>query len=454
MDLLEYQAKELFREIGIPTLPSQTIADPRQIKQLQIPYPVVLKSQVRAGGRGKAGGVSFVANTIDAIAAARTIFQLSILGEYPEVLLAEAHYNTKQEFFLAIVLDYELKRPVLLGSAQGGMNVESLLANLQQVVVDDDFSLFYARHLITKMGLSGGLIQSVSQIVEKMYRLFVAKDLDLIEINPLGVNTQGELMALDGKITVNDSALFRHQAIANFNSSQKLPSQRPSSPSRLDIRDTSPVSVHWLDWHNAKGQIAIVCNSFDLALLTWDLICQRKQPPACAVTIGNYSLNEPTAISSYGEQLEQILTQLISMPTIKVILLNIWDTEAIGREIIHKVLDYAAIALPQQLESQSKVQIASRQNSASKSPQPGTKFVLRLLNRELKSNGQFPSGLVSKATTTKSTDLAGYTQDKNGFIYQPNEDSTAYNQNLHESIYITNSLPDAISQAVNLVKVR
>ena len=96
MDLLEYQAKELFREIGIPTLPSQTIKDPRQIKQLQIPYPVVLKSQVRAGGRGKAGGVRFVSNTIDAIAATRTIFQLSILGEYPEVVLAEAHYNTKK----------------------------------------------------------------------------------------------------------------------------------------------------------------------------------------------------------------------------------------------------------------------------------------------------------------------------------------------------------------------
>lgn len=99
MDLLEYQAKELFRRVGIPTLPSQTIAEPRQIKQLRIPYPVVLKSQVRAGGRGKAGGVRFVANTIDAIAAARSIFNLSILREYPEVILAEAHYNAEREFF-------------------------------------------------------------------------------------------------------------------------------------------------------------------------------------------------------------------------------------------------------------------------------------------------------------------------------------------------------------------
>ena len=454
MDLLEYQAKELFREIGIPTLPSQTIDDPRQIKQLQIPYPVVLKSQVRSGGRGKAGGVRFASNTIDAIAAPRTIFKLSILGEYPEVILAEAHYNSQQEIFLAIVLDYELKSPVLLGSAYGGMNVESLLANLQQVVVDDDFSLFYARRLTTQMGLSGGLIESVSQIIEKMYRLFVAKDLDLIEINPLGVNTQGELMALDGKITVNDSALSRHPEIAAFNFSQKSPSTSPSSLSQANVKNTSQVSVNWLNWQNDRGKIAIVCNSFDLALLTWDLICQRKKHPACAVTIVNHSLNQPTAISSYGDRLEQILSKLISMPNIRVILLNIWETEAISREIIRKVMERAATALPQQLESKSKVQIASNQALASKSFSSGVKFVLRLLNQEFIANAEFRSGLTSEVTTTKLANLAGYTQDSNGFIYQPNEELTQDNQNLAESIYITDSLPEAISQAINFVNVK
>ena len=158
MELLEYQAKELFKMVGIPILPSQTIKDSRKIKQLQIPYPVVLKSQVRSGGRGKAGGVRFAANTIDAIAAARIIFNLSILNEYPEFILAEAHYNAEREFLLAIVLDYDLQRPVLLGSALGGMNVDSLLANLQQVVVESEFSLFYARRLVANMGLSGQLI--------------------------------------------------------------------------------------------------------------------------------------------------------------------------------------------------------------------------------------------------------------------------------------------------------
>ncbi len=120
MDLLEYQAKEIFAQVGIPILPSQPIHEPGGLKRLNIPYPIVLKSQVRTGGRGKAGGVRFVANTIDAIAAAHAIFHLPIAGEYPEVILAEARYNPQQEIFLAILLDYHLQRPVLLGASQGG----------------------------------------------------------------------------------------------------------------------------------------------------------------------------------------------------------------------------------------------------------------------------------------------------------------------------------------------
>ena len=108
MDLLEYQAKELFQKVGIPILPSQTIHDIGELKRLHIPYQVVLKSQVRAGGRGKVGGIRFVENTIDGIAAASAIFNLPISNEYPEVILAEAHYDSQSEFFLAIVLDYQL----------------------------------------------------------------------------------------------------------------------------------------------------------------------------------------------------------------------------------------------------------------------------------------------------------------------------------------------------------
>lgn len=132
------------------------------------------------------------------------------MGEYPQVLLAESKYDAVQEFYLAVVLDRSVRRPLLLGSQQGGIYVEAALEQIQQVVVDQDFSPFYARKLAVKMGLQGQLIQAVSAIVEKMYDLFIQKDLDLVEINPLGIRASGEVMALDGKITVNDNALVRH----------------------------------------------------------------------------------------------------------------------------------------------------------------------------------------------------------------------------------------------------
>ncbi|NET51243.1 MAG: hypothetical protein F6K09_21720 [Merismopedia sp. SIO2A8] len=169
MDLLEYQAKELFREIGIPVLPSQCIGDPTDIKRLQIRYPVVLKSQVPAGGRGRAGGIRFVENTIDAIAAARAVFNLPILGQYPQVLLAESRYDADQEFYLALLLDYELRHPVLLGSVEGGLNSVLAREQMQKVIIEQEFSPFYARRLAVKMGLQGKLIDSVPSAANKRF---------------------------------------------------------------------------------------------------------------------------------------------------------------------------------------------------------------------------------------------------------------------------------------------
>jgi succinyl-CoA synthetase beta subunit len=366
MDLLEYQAKQLFREVGIPVLSSQTIEEPRQLKQLQIPYPIVLKSQVRAGGRGRAGGIRFVENTIDAIAAARKIFNLPIVGEYPQVLLAEARYDAQKEFFLAVVLDYELKLPVLLGSSQGGMDVEALLQSLHKVVIKEEFSPFYARRLAIEMGLEGELIQSTSAIIEKMYYLFLDSDLDLIEINPLGVSAKGEVMALDGKITMNDYALTRHPDLntltrslypsredksslafvkgGTINISNRLATDEIIFPEHESIVKTKPQK---LDWGDEKGKIGIICNSFDLALATWDLIYQEKGKPACLYLIEEEE-NETLLDSTYlVEQLETALSEIIELEKVKTILLNILVTPAIGTIVAEAI---ANVLQPANLE--------------------------------------------------------------------------------------------------------
>ncbi|ELS04474.1 succinyl-CoA synthetase, beta subunit [Xenococcus sp. PCC 7305] len=394
MDLLEYQAKKLFRQVGIPILPSQTIKDPRQIKQLQIPYPVVLKSQVRAGGRGKAGGVKFVENTIDAIAAARNIFNLAILGEYPDVILAEARYDAHRELFLAIALDYQLKRPVLLGSSSGGMDVKLLLSNLQQVVIETEFSLFYARRLASRMNLSGNLLLSVSKIIEKMYSLFQSKDLALVEINPLGVNSQGQLMALDGKMTINDNALSRHPEIVTLsksvtvepNKQLRSPATSPSGRANNDDKNTSKIQC--LDWQNPQGKIAILTNDVELAILGWDLISQAKKKPAFGIVF-DYALqndNEETQI--FCGELKGILNQLQSFENIDTVLINFWLPEYSNKAIAKTIFDYYHSInhseMPISLEDGTAKKDQNKDVISTAPELPLVKFVVRLLDEDIR----------------------------------------------------------------------
>lgn len=313
MDLLEYQAKELFRQMGIPILPAQRIYQPKDLKDLKIPYPVVLKSQVYTGGRGKAGGIKFVENTIDAVAAAQTIFHLPIMGSRPDVLLAEARYEAEREFYLAVVLDSSTRRPVLLGSQFGGIEVDTKLDQMQLIVVDQEFSPFYARRLALKMGLEGKLIRSVTAIVEKMYALFVQRDLDLIEINPLAIDSNGNVMALDGKVTVNDAALKRHPILTEF------VTQMPQRNGRnLTLIQDSPR----LNLVELEGDIGLLCNGAGLTMATLDLIRQANGKPASYVDLGGDYHNNylPVAMQEYLEQGLELMTQNRG---VKVVLVNI-----------------------------------------------------------------------------------------------------------------------------------
>lgn len=307
MNLLEYQAKELFRQMGIPVLPSQRIDRPTDLKGLRIPFPVVLKSQVYIGERGKLGGIRFVENTIDAIAAAQAIFHLPIMGKYPKVLLAEAKYNPDREFYLAITLDGSSRRPLLLGSQSGGIEVEANLNHMQQVVVDQEFSPFYARRLALKMGLKGKLVCSVSAIVEKMYQLFAEQDLDLIEINPLAVSPDEELMALDGKVIVNDAALGRHPDLA------ALVATIPDPTSAL----ASEVSLV-----EREGNIGVLCSGAGLTMTTLDLLHKAKGKPASFVDLGG-DYRHCCSPSALQERLKQGLDLITQEKGVKVVLVNV-----------------------------------------------------------------------------------------------------------------------------------
>jgi succinyl-CoA synthetase beta subunit len=356
MELLEYQAKELFRQMEIPVLPSQRIDQPRDLKQLKIPYPVVLKSQVYTGGRGKAGGIRFVSNTIDAMAAAQSIFHLPIMGNYPSVLLAEAKYEADREFYLSVVLDTSTRRPLLLGSQAGGEAVESKLSDVQQVIVDQEFSPFYARRLAVQMGLKGELILAVSQIVEKMYTLFSQKDLDLVEINPLAVSTSGKLMALDGKVAVNDAALGRHPDLVEL--SPRF--AKPALSARRSINAPPPYSAtshaatgnghsmngapisepiaSALKLVQLDGNIGVICNGAGLAMATLDLIYAAKGKPMGFVDLGGeqHYGRSPEALR---DRIKQSLHLLRQRPELKVVLINILSGVMSGISVAEAIAD-------------------------------------------------------------------------------------------------------------------
>ncbi|MDZ8026873.1 MAG: succinate--CoA ligase subunit beta [Nostoc sp. ChiQUE01a] len=311
MDLLEYQVKEWFGKIGIPVLPSQRIDHPTDLKRLKIGFPIVLKSQVHGAERAKAGGVRFAETTIDAIAAAQNIFSLPIWGELPEVVLAESQYDANQEFYLAVVLDTAVCRPVLLGCKEADIDWESAGEKMHHVVVEQEFSPFYARRLALKMGLQGTLMQSVSSVLQKMYQLFVQKDLDLVEINPLAVNPNGEVMALNGKVRVNERAIKRHPDLGEM--AAKIISRHPSTEINGILGDWDGVQMH--------GKIGILGNGTGSVMATLDLVANAGGKPGVCLNLRHAFLTDTTP-TTFSDRLETGLKILAADKSIEVILIN------------------------------------------------------------------------------------------------------------------------------------
>lgn len=347
MDLLEYQVKEWFGKIGIPVLPSQRIDHPTDLKRLKIRYPIVLKSQVHAGERKKAGGVRMVETTIDAIAAAQTIFNLSIWGELPEVLLAESKYDGSEELYLAVVLDTAVCRPVLLGSKEANIDWELAGEKMQYVVVEQEFSPFYARRLALKMGLQGALMQSVSSVVEKMYQLFVQKDLDLVEINPLAVNTSGEVMALNGKVRVNERSIGRHPELAEM-------------AAKIDNRHgTSKINGDLSNWDSLEkyGKIGILGNGAGSMMATFDLVVSAGGKPGICLNLRHASVTQPT---TFCDRLAQGLNILAADQSTQVILINVLGSIPQAEEVVQVITKFLQ-------QEQGELRVASVRSNGGKS---------------------------------------------------------------------------------------
>src|SRR5881409_3257893 len=217
MDLLEYQGKQLFAEYGVPVPEGKHATTPEDARAAaeSLGFPVVVKAQVQIGGRGKAGGIKVATDADEAEAHARAILGMDIRGLTVHEAWVERASDIAAEYYAAVVFDRGAKKPLVMLSSMGGMDVEQIAEELPKAIarlhVDPlvGFLPFHGRRLAFESGIDADVIRPAGAMLASLYEVFVALDATLVEVNPLIVTKDRELLALDAKVSVDDNALPR-----------------------------------------------------------------------------------------------------------------------------------------------------------------------------------------------------------------------------------------------------
>lgn len=313
MKLHEYQAKALFREYDIPCPPDCAVdtADEAVKAAEEMGLPVVIKAQVHVGGRGKAGGVKVVTEADAVKQTAQDILNLTI-KELPvrKVMIAKA-VNIETEIYLSVLLDRGSRSIIYVGCADGGVEIEETAKTNPEKIIklecstndlknpDDARLLAYAKQLFDDKGHA----QQAVVIMKKMGSLFIEKDADLIEINPLIIDDAGQVVALDAKVMVDDNALFRHPEV------EALRDMDSEDPDELDAK------AKGLSFIRLDGNIGCMVNGAGLAMATMDTIKHVGGNPANFLDVGG---------SSNPEKVIEAFKLILKDPNVKSILINIF----------------------------------------------------------------------------------------------------------------------------------
>jgi succinyl-CoA synthetase beta subunit len=319
MNIHEYQAKELFRAYGIP-VPNGKMCTPddsvRQAAEELGGKVWVVKAQVHAGGRGKGGGVRVVQSLDDAETAAREIFQAQLVtkqtgaeGRKVSRILVEEGVAIKKELYLSILLERSTSRPVIIASEAGGMEIEEVAAKdpdkVLREIVDPSAGLrsYQIRRICDILGLEKAQMKQAGKLLQNLYRLYMEKDVSLVEINPLVVTEAGDLYALDAKLQVDDNALYRHPEIVELR----------------DVSEEHPLEVeaskHDLNYIKLDGNIGCMVNGAGLAMATMDLIQYVGGEPANFLDVGG---------GASADSVEKALRIILGDPRVQAILINIF----------------------------------------------------------------------------------------------------------------------------------
>ncbi len=318
MKIHEYQAKAILRDGGVP-VPTGEVADtPAAARAIaeRLGGRVVVKAQVHAGGRGKAGGIKLADDPGGTEAAARAILGMRLKTpqtppegiEVRKVLVEEAS-SVARELYLSVTLDRARASHVVMASEAGGMEIEEVAARHPEKIIREwahpalDLQDFQARRVAFGIGLAGEQFKQGVGLIRNLFRLYLAKDCSLAEINPLVVTKDGRILALDAKLNFDDNALYRHADVAALR----------------DIHEEDPLDVEAskfnLNYIRLTGNVGCMVNGAGLAMATMDIIKLAGGEPANFLDVGG---------GASAEQIENAFRILSSDPSVKAVFINIF----------------------------------------------------------------------------------------------------------------------------------
>ena len=326
MKLHEYQSKRIFAQYGVP-IPAgdvaTTAAEARQIAQ-RLGGPVVIKSQVLVGGRGKAGGIKLAQNPDEAEALADQILGMTIKGLTVDKVLVDQAADIREEIYLGITIDRAQRKPVMMASSEGGVEIEEVAKTtpdkIFKLTIDPLMGLmdYQARNLAFDLGLRRTFIRQFTTIARGLYRAFVENDAGLAEINPLVITDDDRLLAVDGKIVLDDNALFRHKDLAELRDAQE------EAPAERQARQAG------LSYVKLNGEIGCMVNGAGLAMATMDIIKLYGAEPANFLDIGGGAKADKVAVA---------LRIILSDPNVKAVLFNIFGGITRCDEVARGILE-------------------------------------------------------------------------------------------------------------------
>ncbi len=318
MKLHEYQAKDIFLKYGIPVPKGKvaTTSSQAATATFDIGEPVVVKAQVHAGGRGKAGGVKLVKSPGEAESFASNLLKSNLVtyqtgpeGVPVNSVLIEEAINISEEFYLGMVIDGSSKGVVAIASKEGGVNIEEVAEKTPEKIItipiDPVLGLqpFQGRKIAYELGLNQENIRKTADLIQKLYAVFIDNDATLIEINPLVLTSDNQILAADAKLDIDDDSIFRHQEIKNI--------------SDISQEDTLEVEARDFDINYVKldGNIGCIVNGAGLAMATMDVASSAGASPANFLDIGGGATEEKVA---------KALSLVLSDNNVKAVLVNLF----------------------------------------------------------------------------------------------------------------------------------